>query len=1602
MRAIPAVIASNSSSSSQEPVNASPSRSAKQQQQQGGNNNNSTSTSTSSTTLIGDISTLRSRLQELDSHESTVAASTTTMNSNNGHGRPRSQTSMDGGRREPPQQAQQQQHAGPAESNLVYQLRQELKSMEAQKAELELTLMNQMSNLAYENQSTIDGLHSKLAASQSEQLMLQEGSCPNNTNNSNTNDNSLEDRLRQSLAAERKRCKVLEEKRDSGHQQVRQLQEDRETAEHENSTLQEGLMKMQQHMDILHSSNQELTKHVRSLEQQENNNGNGGEQSQGSIIQSLESQVANQQTRLADVERSHQGQMSEIKQSYQQRYSALEKQLFSQTPDRNQSGVGHLHRKIAELETENDELSLQVMNMGEKLDGEQSMNAALESSLEEQTNNSAKLWESLEENQQRCEMLQKQVNDSNANNNINSNNNQGKNDASLRSENEMLSNQIAAIHEQCVSEQEKCAKFKASLEAERATNSKLRLSLRQHQQRYEELNRNLHRNQSGIGMVNKAAPSSKAAAMSSFEKEKAAKEKAALQNHLNQERSKIRELEAALAKRQNDHQEQLQSTAGRRQSDVAALESAQLELQSVMNSYQSDVARLERKVKLSDQTLAEQNRQNQRLEVEINEERRIRKSLTAQLTQLKMASKQQSSTTSAEGGASNNADINAELQRLQKDNFKLTDDLKHRASLAGQVDPAELEFLRKQNRMLGERADGLHGEQMKEMEILREKNMLLTAELSKLNAIKKSTAAETSHRSSPGGSFLYKDQMAELDKFKQHNVDLVDELNTLKQSMTSSHRSRSATPQSPNRINGCLQQPSSPRRNLNSRPSSPRAPPIPNTLRSEAFQSGMQTPPLSPPLMRKKPGSSRTPVQGIVESFERRISRTNSCSSLTSAAEAAQAQLAVDQQATSALNAVIAQGNVAASQQQAHDAASTELDAICRELDEEKASVQALQEKYDYECKLVQDLHKELTKMENSESKHGQLEQSLKDREQDVMRMRAKINELEDIALEVGGMQDSIDQDKKRTQELQSKLDAQSELVLALENEVSKFESEKTVVQELQQKLDAESELVSELQTEVGILEQNEERRAMLEEQSKVSELEIKRLRSKVANLEMMLSTAQSQASNEEDFDRLNVELMQADAARQGFEQKLFQERAEMQKLQTEMLSSESLLEQREAELQKIREEITFSKSSNEKLERRKQEDEDLIERLQTELGAARMGLEISLDELERLKSTSHDSSKKNLASAKKDEAEIVRLRSDLVDATHALDVNIEAMEGLQKMCKDADASRMIAVRQSMSSRNEGQQSMDKLMAELVIERSNSQNQAEEVDRLRSQVAALQQELGEAMVNVEELQKVISSIQNAHDSELQDQQKIGTRSSKTIGKEMQTLEVELTKNQISRADMQMGYMSKIHDLENKLDTMQDEMDDELKHKVLEMNRLQMTLTSKENEIRALTKEREQICSSMSNLSSSRKGDIDELQEELLKLTAKTAAQTREIQSLKMNIEEHDFRKSEFERLKERITDLEEELVSAPPQKSDASHSDIAIMKAENKMLRESIRDLGMERRQLQEKLEALLLEKTNSKSGHVLRERNAALKTEVERLTKRLKKMEHSMTRFTI
>jgi uncharacterized coiled-coil DUF342 family protein len=155
---------------------------------------------------------------------------------------------------------------------------------------------------------------------------------------------------------------------------------------------------------------------------------------------------------------------------------------------------------------------------------------------------------------------------------------------------------------------------------------------------------------------------------------------------------------------------------------------------------------------------------------------------------------------------------------------------------------------------------------------------------------------------------------------------------------------------------------------------------------------------------------------------------------------------------------------------------------------------------------------------------------------------------------------------------------------------------------------------------------------------------------------------------------------------------------------------------------------------------------------------------------------------------------------------------------------------------------------------------------------------------------------------------------------------------------------------------------------------------------------------------MTDLSFSRKDEVHELQAEIIDLSTKTKAQEREIQTLKMKIDDYEKQiDSSSNKYIQRITDLEEEIdgmkiLSKRLVEPDALES----LKSENMKLRECVRELKLERRSLNERVDVLMSERTGSKSTQILQKRNTALKDEVEKLTKRLKKLEASITRFAI
>jgi chromosome segregation ATPase len=320
-------------------------------------------------------------------------------------------------------------------------------------------------------------------------------------------------------------------------------------------------------------------------------------------------------------------------------------------------------------------------------------------------------------------------------------------------------------------------------------------------------------------------------------------------------------------------------------------------------------------------------------------------------------------------------------------------------------------------------------------------------------------------------------------------------------------------------------------------------------------------------------------------------------------------------------------------------------------------------------------------------------------------------------------------------------------------------------------------------------------------------------------------------------------------------------------------------------------------------------------------------------------------------------------------------------------------------------------------------EEKKDEERGEEVGRLRSQVEALQSELSDALEQLEDLNEDCSSLQ----TELEEEKRVSAeylermesmkfevasasktnalagKEQKMYDKEITKLKVELTKTQVSKGELEMEYMHRVKEMETEIEAVEIEASEEIDELKSLLMGMQQSLSSKEEHIHRLETEKKQLCNNMSMASRAKHGDFDELQAELLDTTAKSTSQAREIQALKMKIEELDgIKMGKAERLQGRVDELEELIEDLKTAKASSTREDIERVRRENHQLKESIRQVKMERRSLQERVESLVSEKSSSKSVQILRDRNASLKEEVEKMTRRLKKMEESITRFAI
>lgn len=153
----------------------------------------------------------------------------------------------------------------------------------------------------------------------------------------------------------------------------------------------------------------------------------------------------------------------------------------------------------------------------------------------------------------------------------------------------------------------------------------------------------------------------------------------------------------------------------------------------------------------------------------------------------------------------------------------------------------------------------------------------------------------------------------------------------------------------------------------------------------------------------------------------------------------------------------------------------------------------------------------------------------------------------------------------------------------------------------------------------------------------------------------------------------------------------------------------------------------------------------------------------------------------------------------------------------------------------------------------------------------------------------------------------------------------------------------------------------------------EMLKIKQILQEKESTIARITNEKEQLVLSMNDMTSYRRDEIEELQGEVMQMKSQASEKSREVESLKAKLEQRNYGLMKIKR---------------------GDDKDSEKLVKENNALLQKLAESSTERIAAEAKLKQFINDKgTSSKSVQILRERNAALKFEVEKLTKKLAKI---------
>jgi chromosome segregation ATPase len=257
-----------------------------------------------------------------------------------------------------------------------------------------------------------------------------------------------------------------------------------------------------------------------------------------------------------------------------------------------------------------------------------------------------------------------------------------------------------------------------------------------------------------------------------------------------------------------------------------------------------------------------------------------------------------------------------------------------------------------------------------------------------------------------------------------------------------------------------------------------------------------------------------------------------------------------------------------------------------------------------------------------------------------------------------------------------------------------------------------------------------------------------------------------------------------------------------------------------------------------------------------------------------------------------------------------------------------------------------------------------------EVKNLKSQMDDLVSELSSVTEKKDELeaqdlanQENFASLQRQVNNKVKEFENIHANDKKAI----QRLQRQVThlEEEISET------LALVEDLKQKLNAQEGSSSQGAKQgDLLEMKKI---IQEKESMIGRITSEKEQLVLSMNGMAGYRKGEIEELQSELMQMESRISEKSRLVESLNGKLEQRNYGMQRIKR---------------------GDDNESQRLEKENSNLRQKLLEGSAERRAAEAKLMQFINDKgTSSKSVQILRERNAALKFEVEKLTKKLARM---------